>query len=338
MSYVIDGPVTLGDTSTSTTIKGNISVPDTSSHTGDIFYTSNASGAVAALQHTAGGILFSDAASSLPTWFAPGALGQILVSGGAATNSAWLTQGSSGQVLTSNGAGANPTWSTSAGEQGAYGFSANYANATAQTSTQSSTSAGTVTQSGFVVTGTGTAFTTAMIGGQIVYGGSTFTVTGFSSATNISVFPANTQASGVAYTLTWGVPVVLSSWDTGTAPFYDSTSGGFVAATGIFTNSNAIGKYILNCQVTYTDTVNSGYRVLQVLRNTTVVFQTIVQANSTLTIPRTIETGGAMKLANTDTIKIQFANNSTGTSTVVASTAADGTGSTIWSMVLQAVS
>ena len=312
MSYIIDGPVTLGDTSTATTIKGNVSVPDTSSHTGDIFYTTNTSGAVAALQHVVAGVLLSDTSTSLPTW---------------------LPNGSAGQVLTAN-TGANPSWQTVTGT-GTYGFSANYSNATAQTSVQSTTSTGTISQSGFVVTGAGTAFTTAMIGGKLVTTNGTFTVTGFVSSTNISVFPAATQTAGTTITLTWGVPVILTNWDTGTAPFYDGTSGGFVASTGIFTNPNAVGKYILDCQVTYTDSANDGYRVLQVLRNSTVAFQTIVQAQATTAIPRTITVSGSLKLATNDTIKIQFANNGGSIATAMASTAADATSCTHWSMVLQ---
>ena len=219
----------------------------------------------------------------------------------------------------------------------AYGFSANYANTTAQTSTKSTSNAGTISQTGFVVTGTGTAFTSAMVGGKRVYGGSTFFITGFTSSTSISVFPSNTVGAGTSYTITFGVPVVLTNWNTGTLPFFDSTGGGFVASTGIFTNPNAIGKYILNVQVAYIESNNNGYRYLQVLRNnTTVVLQSIVQATADISIPRTLTVHSAIELTTNDTIRIQFCSTSTGTSTVIAANAATGTATTWWSMVLQA--
>lgn len=314
MAYIINGPVTLGDAATSTIVKGNVSVPNVSSATGDIFYTSNVSGSIAALNKVSAGVLLSDTATSLPVW---------------------LANGTAGQVLTAN-SGANPSWQTPSSEVGSYGFSANYTNATAQTSIQATYSTGTITQAGFVVTGTTTVFTAAMVGGQLTYGANTYLITGFSSGTSISVFPANTQGTAVSYSITYGTPVLLTNWDTGTLPCYDSTSGGFVASTGVFTNSNAIGKYIIDAQITYIDGANDGYRALQVLRNNTVVMQTIQQANSNKAIAKTLTVSGALRLAATDTIKIQFVNTGISNATVVASVAANGTSSTRWSMALQA--
>jgi hypothetical protein len=325
MSYIINGPVTIGNTATSTQLNGNVSVPDTSTHTGDIFYTSNTSGLIAALQHSSAAVLLSDAGTSLPVWLP----NPVTV----------------GQVLTSNGTGVNPSWQTPASEVGSYGFSANYTNATAQTTTQATSSAGTIAQTNFVVTGSGTAFTSAMVGGKLVYGGSNYYITGFVSATNISVFPANTVGAGNTYTITYGTPVVLTSWDTGTSPFFNSTGAGpdFNASTGVFTNTtNAIGKFIISCGVTFTDSANNGFRILQVLKTTsgvsTVIFQAIRQANADLSAPQTLTIDGAVRLVTADTIKIQLASTGTGTTTAVASTAADGTASTWWSMMLQGTS
>jgi hypothetical protein len=111
-----------------------------------------------------------------------------------------------------------------------------------------------------------------------------------------------------------------------------------VPSTGIFTNPYAIGKYLLTCQVTYTDAKNDGYRILQVLVNSSVIHETIVQANSTLGIPRTITVTGALKLTTNDTVKIQFGNTGTGLATVMAATAANRTAPTHWDMTLQATS
>jgi hypothetical protein len=325
MSYIINGPVTIGNTATSTQLNGNVSVPDTSTHTGDIFYTSNTSGLIAALQHSSAAVLLSDAGTSLPVWLP----NPVTV----------------GQVLTSNGTGVNPSWQTPASEVGSYGFSANYTNATAQTTTQA-TASGTLTQTGFVVTGvSGGPFTAAMVGGKLVYGGSNYYITGFLNSTTISVFPANTQVGAVAYTITYGTPVILTNWNIGTAPFFNTTGAGpdFNPATGTFTNTtNAIGKFILTCGVTFTDSANNGFRVLQVLRTSggtsTVVFQAIRQANADLSMPQTLTVDGALRLVTGDTVQIQLASTGTGTTTAVASTAADGTASTWWSMMLQGTS
>src|SRR5271155_4070402 len=165
-SYIINGPVTLGNASTATTINGNVSLANVSSHQGDTFYTTNTSGLLTALLATNNGILTSSATA--PSWIAPG------------TNTFVLTMVSG-----------SPAWAAPS-SIGAYGFSANYTNTTAQTSVQATYNTGTVTTSSgsFNVTGAGTTFTTAMVGGQIVIAGTTYFVTGFSSTTSISVFPS----------------------------------------------------------------------------------------------------------------------------------------------------
>lgn len=347
MAYIINGPVTVGDAATATQINGNVSLTNVSSATGDILYTSNNTGLLAALSISAGGILIVDNVTSLPSWFAPGALGQILVSGGAGIKPAWLTQGTTGQVLTSAGAGANPTWAT-APSSGTYAFSATYVNTTPQTTTKATYSTGNanLTSGSFTIVGGSSppVWTRAMVGGQFVTGGITYQITGFVSATSISIFPApGSTLTNQSYTITYSTPVILTNWSTSTSPFYDSTSGGFSAATGVFTNPNAIGKYNISASVSFTETSNSGYRILQVIvtpnaGSATVALQRAQESQSATSLPSSINISGLLKLATGDTVKIQLFSTSSGTTTAIANVAANVSSATWWNMALVSTS
>ena len=69
---------------------------------------------------------------------------------------------------------------------------------------------GTISQSGTTVTGSGTTFTSAMVGYQLQYrDGEVATITGYSSATSISVSVSKTVAGGSGYTILDGS---VGSW------------------------------------------------------------------------------------------------------------------------------
>lgn len=68
-------------------------------------------------------------------------------------------------------------------------------------------SAGTITQSGTTITGTGTTFTSAMVGGTITPTGySAMDITGFTSATSITVNVSQTISTATAYSLVYTSP------------------------------------------------------------------------------------------------------------------------------------
>jgi hypothetical protein len=107
--------------------------------------------------------------------------------------------------------------------------------------------AGTVSQSGTTVTGSGTVFTSAMVGGSIVYdNGLVGYVTAFNSGTSLTVSPSRTVAS-TGYTVTYGFS---QTYTTGTASQSGATVTGsgttFTAAMvgGNIIYANGIGAYI----------------------------------------------------------------------------------------------
>lgn len=70
MSYIINGPVIIGDTGQNTTIKGNLFTPDLTNATGDLIYCSNGgTGALSKLAATTNGFVLTLAAG-LPSWAA----------------------------------------------------------------------------------------------------------------------------------------------------------------------------------------------------------------------------------------------------------------------------
>lgn len=69
MSYVINGPTLIGDTGLDNTIQGTLTLADVCTDTGDLIYSSNATGLMTRLAAgTAGYVLTSNGPSTAPSW------------------------------------------------------------------------------------------------------------------------------------------------------------------------------------------------------------------------------------------------------------------------------
>lgn len=124
--------------------------------------------------------------------------GNLLFGTGASAPTARIGASSAdGLFIDSNGAYSNgPTVSFSGGRLDAIGQFDAYA---------SSYTTGTVGQSGTTVTGSGTTFTSAMVGGTIVYANhSRAQITGFTSTTSLTVDRSQTVTAGSTYTIYYG--------------------------------------------------------------------------------------------------------------------------------------
>jgi hypothetical protein len=101
-AYFIDGPVTLGSTATSTSIKGNIKFVDGAPTTGDIVYT-NGSGILTPIAIGSLNQVLAVGGSSIPGWVTQSTsnLTGVLPIANGGTNSSTALSGSS--IMTSNG-------------------------------------------------------------------------------------------------------------------------------------------------------------------------------------------------------------------------------------------
>lgn len=124
MSYIINGPVIVGDNGQNTTIRGNLFTPNLTNATGDLIYCSNGgTGALSKLAATTNGFVLTLAAG-LPSWAAAANSSttplsfsafksgtQAIVTGAGATTTTQITtwstaspgfDGTGGQFATSN--------------------------------------------------------------------------------------------------------------------------------------------------------------------------------------------------------------------------------------------
>lgn len=137
----------------------------------------------------------------------------------------------------------------------------------------------------------------------------TTTETGFSAIKSGAQGPIAAPFSNTTIT-TWSVA----------APYYDTTGGDFVPATGVYTSS-AAGTVNVRAGVSLLSSTNSGNRSASVRYNgTTNVFTVTSQPSANNSIPLFLTITSGISLAATDTVELVVTSTSaTGNSTVQAS-------------------
>jgi uncharacterized coiled-coil protein SlyX len=183
-------------------------------------------------------------------------------------------------------------------------------------------SAGTVSQSGFSVTGVGTTFTDQMIGGVIEFAsGQWAIVSGFVSATSITVTPSQTVGS-TSYTLYYNIPYAVSdnsSSGTGGSWFTDPRLFNAV----ILDSSNR--RKALNFDFTGSSTVTSTFAISPSVAST-YTFPAPVGGNDTIALLDTTQSMTNKTLtSNTNNVTARGLFNDSGATTVSVYSAAGPT-------------
>lgn len=137
----------------------------------------------------------------------------------------------------------------------------------------------------------------------------TTTETGFSAIKSGAQGPITAPFTDTTVT-TWSVA----------APYYDTTGGDFVPATGVYTASTA-GTVNVRCGISLASSTNGGARSVSIRYNgTTNVFTMTAQPSANNNIATFLHASSSILLAATDTIEVAISSTAaTGNSTVQAS-------------------
>lgn len=110
-------------------------------------------------------------------------------------------------------------------------------------------------------------------------------------------------------------PTIITNWSISTSPEYDTTAGAFNTTTGVFTVSIS-GIYILDCNVSFTNTAATGDRIVEIYNGTSIILQKQFQPSSSTASIQDCDITGTVKLNAGDAISVRIYRTSTGTSSI----------------------
>lgn len=110
-------------------------------------------------------------------------------------------------------------------------------------------------------------------------------------------------------------PTIITNWSASTSPEYNSSGGDFNTTTGVFTVS-ATGLYILDCNVSFTNSASTGDRIVEIYNGTSIILQKQFQPSSSTSSVQQCNISGTVTLNVGNTISVRIYRTATGSSSI----------------------